>query len=479
MKTKKITILAVILMVLSAFVIYSFNEKSYAAGNISVSPSSLDVEIGTTKSFTITAMNTIGDVTITSDNPSIATVGQNEWSTGMVDEQQTKTGTINVTGINQGSTTITMVVDAATFDGDDLNGQVRKITINVIPKQNNNNNNANNNSNNNNGNTPKKQEVNNNSNQTTNNTTKSNNTKLKEITVDNYKLNKIDDNNYSLVVNNNIEKINVNAKPEESKSKISGVGEHKINVGQNKIELIITSESGQTNTINILVERKDAFYLEDLTTLLNDDSIKDKNIKIKENDIIKDNDIKQIKKSKKQVYLNYYDDNKQLLYSWIIDGAKINKAESFNTNILFKSKNESEIKNKSNYAEGIIIHLNESSSIPTGTKVKLYVGNKYTNNDFLNIYNYNNKKKQLENVISKVSVKKGYIEFNVTTEDDYLISMATIKGLNQAKTKNTSGILPIIFLIVSITVFILSVVIVYIRIKKININDNKLVDQEI
>lgn len=102
-----------------------------AAGDLTVSPSVINIVTGNTASFTITASNFIGDVSITSGSSSVATVSQSFWETGVIEAGQIKTGTINVTGINVGTTTITLYIDGATFDGDDFSGQTRTITVNV------------------------------------------------------------------------------------------------------------------------------------------------------------------------------------------------------------------------------------------------------------------------------------------------------------------------------------------------------------
>ncbi len=109
-------------------------ESVFALGNISISPSTLTIEVGSSRTFTITATNTIGDVTISSSNSSIASVNTNEWETGMVEEGQTKKGNIKVTGMSEGTATITLTLDAATFDGEDLEGQTRTVTVTVVKK---------------------------------------------------------------------------------------------------------------------------------------------------------------------------------------------------------------------------------------------------------------------------------------------------------------------------------------------------------
>lgn len=86
---------------------------------------------------------------------------------------------------------------------------------------------------------------------------KSNNNKIKEITIEGYELVKVDDNNYTLSVDNNISKININATPEDGKSTITGIGEHELEVGENIIEIICQAEDGSQNKIIIIVTREE------------------------------------------------------------------------------------------------------------------------------------------------------------------------------------------------------------------------------
>lgn len=105
--------------------------KVAAEGGVTISPGTLNIVAGNSASFNITASNFIGDVSITTGSPVVATVSQSSWETGMVEARQTKTGTINVNGISAGTTTITVYIDGATYDGEDLSGQTKTITVNV------------------------------------------------------------------------------------------------------------------------------------------------------------------------------------------------------------------------------------------------------------------------------------------------------------------------------------------------------------
>lgn len=106
-----------------------------AKGDITVSPTSITLEIGEEKSFIISAYNTVGDVVITLNNTGVASINKNEWETGVVEEEQTKEDEVTVKGISVGKASIILTLDGATFDGEELTGQTRIVNINVIEKK--------------------------------------------------------------------------------------------------------------------------------------------------------------------------------------------------------------------------------------------------------------------------------------------------------------------------------------------------------
>ena len=114
---------------------------------------------------------------------------------------------------------------------------------------------------------------------------KTKNNNLKEIEVKGYELVKVDDHNYTLTVANDVENIDINATAEDSKASVTGTGNHELIVGDNDILIIISSESGIENKINVKVTRKDAYDLDDLKSLL-ENGKKDINISVKADSII-------------------------------------------------------------------------------------------------------------------------------------------------------------------------------------------------
>lgn len=63
--------------------------------------------------------------------------------------------------------------------------------------------------------------------------------------------------NYSLVVDNTVEKINISAIAEDKTAKVSGIGNKDLNLYSNVFEVIVTAENGSKKVYSIEVIRKD------------------------------------------------------------------------------------------------------------------------------------------------------------------------------------------------------------------------------
>lgn len=433
--------------------------KVCATGGISVSTSNLTIEKGSLTNFTITANNAAGRVDISTSNPNIANISAtNLWL-------DTQSNSIIVKGNSVGTATITVVAtDVTTYDGENVSG--KKYVINVTvnePKINsdisiNTNTNANNNGSDNN---------------------LSTNNKLKEISIDGQKLIKVDDNNYTLVVSNSVSKINIKATVEDSKAKLEGAGSHDLNVGENNIILTVTSESNEQNKVNIKVTRKDGNYLEDIDNILKEEKNKKINIIVKENSKITSGILKNIKNSGKIVSFDFYNSDKKLLYSWQLEGSKINDTISFTPKIAFNSEYTDRIETLSNYADGLYVHFEHEGKLPVKSKIKLYVGNKYKDGNIINIYYFNEKENKLEIIGKNLKIKNGYIEFYIDHCSDYFLTRSKIQISTSDVVKVSSKISPIIYIsIVTGIILLIIVIIILFSKKKKNLKEqNKDIDK--
>ena len=462
------------ILLISLISMFAFNTNVYAASS-SISVSSGNVYVG--DSFTVSLYvnsSAAWNVHVTASGPvSGCTIHKADASDDALDTNRSFSATCTATG--EGTIVIRLsgdVTSASDGNAVPVSGS-RSVSVSQkpapspspTPSQPGNNNNNNNNQTNNN---------NNKQNSTQNDgDNKSKNNNIKNISVDGYNLIKVDSNNYTLSVTNDVTNINVKATAEDTKSKVTGTGNHNINVGENNIEIIVTAENGSQNKINIKVTRKDGYYLEDLDSILNNNKITDINITIKSDTIITKEDLEKIKNSKKTVKFNYYNDDKSLAYSWIIDGSKIKTTSNLSTIITNDSDNKKDILKLSNYADGLFVVLKQND-LPLGTKLKLFVGNKYENNDFVNVYSYRNNKLYL--LKNKIKMDNGYVEFDLDNASEYFVTMSTIPNTNiTTKVENNEeiSILPIIILIICLV--IIGIIIIFIiknkRKKKSNYDD--------
>lgn len=406
--------------------------KVFAAGYISPSTGAISVQEGSSTSFTITAYNAVGDVSVSSSNPGVAVVSPGSWETGAIGDGQTKTGTFTVTGVGVGSATITLVIDGFSFDNEDVSG-TRTIAVNVTakpaPAP-----------------TPTPTPTPTPSNPTPSNPTPSNptpsnptpntpadtrstNTNLSSLTINGKAINPVD-NVYKLEVGNYLENVEIAAKTADDKAKVSGTGNKSLKVGENDFSVVVTAENGSTKTYTVKVVRREYNVLSELDELLKLN--KDAEIRISDTDKLIKDQLDKIRKSKNKVTLiKMSDDNKQVLYSLILDGKKIKSVDEFNLNIKKTIENVAAIEEAVNYADGIYIDFSECGDIPKGMILRLYVGDKYKENDKVNLYMYGSDKIVL--LGENYTIIDGYIEFEVNNKNYHFISKAKVLNAESNK----------------------------------------------
>lgn len=416
--------------------------KVAAQGDFGVSTTSISMYLGESKTITISTNNAVGKLNISSQNSGVVSVSPES----IFIQNPGASESITITGNSVGTTTISVVAsdNFATMDEEILTGQTKIITVSVIARPTT---------------QPNPTPSNPKPSQSQNNLSK--NANIKSLSIDGYELVKVDDNNYTLTVTNDVTSIKVNATLEDEKAKVSGVGDKELQVGENNIEVVVTSEAGNQNKITIKVTRKDGYYLEDLDLVLNSDELQEVDIIINADSVITKEQLRKIKKSKKTVRLNCYDESKKLIYSWIVDGKEIKDEEELTTSIAFTTENAKEIYKLSNYADGLYVDFKHTGDLPTGTKIKLYVGDKFENGSLVNIYYYNTSEKTLDFVRDNLKVSEGYIEFDVKDCLECFVTMSTI-GIINNETINVF----MIFAGIELIVIVGLVVFIIIKIKR-------------
>lgn len=455
-----------------------FPFQVFAKGSVAPNKTSISIVEGSSTTFKVSASNAAGKVTISSNDKSIATVNK---SSVWLDNDST---TVTVKGLKAGTTTIKVVIDAATYDEEVIKKtQTIKVTV-TEPKSTNN---------------------------------KLSSLKVSPKNID-FSANKT---NYTIVVNNDVDEINITAKAADDSAKVTGTGTKKLNVYDNTFNVVVTAENGTKKTYTIVVKRKDKdgndhvlssnTKLKDLNVdnynVVFDDS-KDTftlkvpkdveslkvsatpessaakvevtgnenlesgenivNIKVTAENgntktykliVTRDDGIPRValdklletleKTDTDTVIVNIYDDNNTitaemfeklgsrklivnkyvdevLKYTWEINGDDIKQYRDLDTLIEFYSNADKEMNDLTNYAKYIYFNNHLDTSIFNYIKLKIYVEEEYNDS---NIFGYDYSDNRLEKVYDNLKYNEnGYIEIDNIHLGNALISQAEIKG---------------------------------------------------
>ena len=209
------------------------------AASYDVSVTSNTVTVGNSITLTIKGNDLAGKFTLSSSNSGVASLsGSSLW----IDNNSQS---VTISTSNAGTAVITITpTDVTSYDGNTITGnKTVTITVNSKPTSN----------------------PNNGGNKTGTTTTpkptkkKSSNNNLSSLTIEDYNLDKEfkkEVTEYSVVVENDVKKIKINAQLDDSSAKVEGTGEVEVKEGNNKIEIKVTAEDGSTKTyvINVTVK---------------------------------------------------------------------------------------------------------------------------------------------------------------------------------------------------------------------------------
>lgn len=185
-----------------------------AAGGVEVNTTSITLEQGTSKTFNIIATNAAAYLKFSNSNSSVATLDNKpDWI-------ESQTTAIKVNGLTVGQSVISITVDAATFDEEVIKKTIN-VNVNVIPP-------------------------------------KSSNNNLKEIKVDEIKVDNFNANTttYTLM-NTDLSTVTINAVADDSKASISGTGTKNLSYGVNTLNIVVTAENGSKKTYTLKITRND------------------------------------------------------------------------------------------------------------------------------------------------------------------------------------------------------------------------------
>lgn len=255
---------------------------------------------------------------------------------------------------------------------------------------------------------------------------------LKSLSVEGYdiKFNK-DTLEYSIEVDNLVDSIKVNAVVNDKTATYEITGNTNLSVGTNAVKINVTAENGDIKTYVINVTRKSdspSTTIKDLNTVLDKTTSNEVIVEIRdENTILNKDTLKIMNNSNKKFVINNYNEN-IINYTWIIDGKNIGNVSEIDTSIKFNSDNIDDINKLTNYADSVYLTFLHNGDVPNGTKIKIYVGDKYQNGDKVNVYYYNEDKNKMDTIELDIEVIDGYVEFEIEHCSEYIITRAVLNS---------------------------------------------------
>ncbi len=212
------------IFLLSVFVFLVSTICVSAAGSASISVSKSKIENGSKVTASVTVKNTAAwNVTITSSGATSGCTQKFVGDSG-TGNNTTKTFSVTCKSTSTGIINFVMSGDITSSDGNNTKISGSKSVTVVVPRE------------------------------------KSTNNDLKSLSVEGYEISpKFDKdvNEYSVNVPSTVEKINIVAKKADSYSSIEGTGEKTVEEGVNTFEIVVTSETGVSNTYKLTVNVED------------------------------------------------------------------------------------------------------------------------------------------------------------------------------------------------------------------------------
>lgn len=133
---------------------------------------------------------------------------------------------------------------------------------------------------------------------------------------------------------------------------------------------------------------------------------------------------KLVDNNSKNLTVGVVDDNNQLQYSWTFAASEIkDTTKDVDLTITFDSDRQEKIEKLTGETDSLYINFAYHGNLPGTSTVKLYVGNKYGDNEKVYIYYYDEEEGKVLMVGRKpLTVKEGYVEFSITHCSTYFLS---------------------------------------------------------
>lgn len=138
-------------------------------------------------------------------------------------------------------------------------------------------------------------------------------------------------------------------------------------------------------------------------------------------------------------------------YSWSFDKNKVGDYINLDFEINLESEKKDEIDLVAGDGNITYLSFKHHGTLPSKAKITIYLGNRYSNNEKLYLYYYNEDTKKSEIIDKNVRIVDGYVEFTIDHCSEYFLTN-TIVNDGTSGPKNINYVIIIMISIVVILV---------------------------
>ena len=152
-----------------------------------------------------------------------------------------------------------------------------------------------------------------------------------------------------------------------------------------------------------------------------------------------------------KIIYNYKNQKGILIYSWIFDKKELNNYQNINLDMDF----ESELLSKTTEinSDMKILSFDHHGLLPKNTTVKIYVGDKYKEDEKVNMYYYDDDIELLRYKDSYIVDNNGYVSIHIEHCSDYLLTATIV----QDAANNPQNINLVILVLVGVIILLVAV----------------------
>jgi len=141
--------------------------------------------------------------------------------------------------------------------------------------------------------------------------------------------------------------------------------------------------------------------------------------------------------TEKEVIITLKKKNSSIEYSWEFDKEKITSEIRLNFSLSFDSPNKDKIDALTKDNEKLYLSFSHHGNLPSRAKIRVFVGEKYSNGEKLYLYYFNEEENVIEYVDHELEVKDGYITFEIDHCSDYFLTTTIVTdAINNPKSMN-------------------------------------------